>query len=442
MSGIEKHCYKRYAIQPEWIYTSNQNQDLLDKHTVIINDGLIENIIPSEHFQRETVEYVFELHQSLLTPGLINNHTHAAMSFLKGISDDQQLQDWLEKTIWPAESKFLSSELVFDGAQLSCLEMLSSGITTFNDMYFYPDSTARAALNVGIRANIGLVFMDIKTNYATDFTDYLDKGFFFRDNFRDESLITTSLAPHAPYTVNDDSFLKIRTYADQLGLNIHCHIHETDWEIQDGLKNFGMRPIERLEKLGVLGPDFMGVHCVQMVDSDLSLIEKNQMHVISCPTSNLKLASGALPINDIIKKRIGLSIGSDSSASNNKISILEDLKLFSLLQRLDKKNDTFLSDKDLIDMVTINSANALNLSKQIGSIEVGKRADITAFDLSGYKTEPIYNPLSSLIYSGSSDCVNHVWVDGNLKFSKGMFSNNIDTESILEKIRLWQKKIK
>jgi 5-methylthioadenosine/S-adenosylhomocysteine deaminase len=281
----------------------------------------------------------------------------------------------------------------------------------------------------------------LKTNYATDFSDYFDKGFAFRDSFRDESLITTSLAPHAPYTVSDESFKKIRTYADQLGLNIHCHLHETEWEINESLKKFGIRPIDRLHRLGILGPDFMGVHCVHLNESDLRLIDSNQINIISCPSSNLKLASGIPPINLMIDKAKFVTVGTDGSASNNKLSVLDDLRLFSLLQRNDRNEPKFLKSEDLMDMVTIDAAKSLDLDSIIGSIEVGKKADLVAFDLSNIFTQPVYDPLSSLIYSGSRDSVQHVWVDGQLKFKNKQLVNVDDAESVIEKVKLWQNKI-
>jgi 5-methylthioadenosine/S-adenosylhomocysteine deaminase len=406
-----------FGIKARWIYTANDHQELLHNHTVFIKNGSIDKIAPSELNNQSNI---IDLGESILTPGLINMHTHSAMTFLKGIADDQKLTDWLEQSIWPNEAKFLNHDLVFEASQLACLEMISSGVTTFNDMYFYPEATAKAAIKIGLRANIGLVFIDLKTNYASDFTDYFDKGFAFRDNFRDESLITTSLAPHAPYTVSDESFKKIRTYADQLGLNIHCHLHETEWEINESLKKF---------------------HCVHLNQSDFQLIESNQINIISCPSSNLKLASGIPPINLMIDKAKFVTIGTDGSASNNKLSVLDDLRLFSLLQRNDRNEHEFLKSEDLMDMVTIDAAKTLDLDSIIGSIEVGKKADLAAFDLSNIFTQPVYDPLSSLIYSGSRDNVQHVWVDGQLKFKNKQLVNVDDAESVIEKVKLWQNKI-
>ena len=427
-----------FGIKARWIYTANDHQELLHNHTVFIKNGSIDKIAPSALSNQSNI---IDLGESILTPGLINMHTHSAMTFLKGIADDQKLTDWLEQSIWPNEAKFLNHDLVFEASQLACLEMISSGVTTFNDMYFYPEATAKAAIKIGLRANIGLLFIDLKTNYASDFTDYFDKGFAFRDNFRDESLITTSLAPHAPYTVSDESFKKIRTYADQLGLNIHCHLHETEWEINESLKKFGIRPIDRLHRLGILGPDFMGVHCVHLNESDLRLIDSNQINIISCPSSNLKLASGIPPINLMIDKAKFVTVGTDGSASNNKLSVLDDLRLFSLLQRNDRNEPKFLKSEDLMDMVTIDAAKSLDLDSIIGSIEVGKKADLIAFDLSNIFTQPVYDPLSSLIYSGSRDNVQHVWVDGQLKFKNKQLVNVDDAESVIEKVKLWQNKI-
>ena len=440
MLDIENKDY--YGIQAKWIYTANAKQDLLENHTLLINKGLIEEIIPSNSLSSNHQKIpVLKFDDCLLTPGLINMHSHAAMTFLKGIADDLKLNDWLEKSIWPNELKFLNEKLVYDCSQLACLEMISSGITTFNDMYFYPESTARAAIDIGMRSNIGLLCLDFNSNYASDFTDYLDKGFTFRDNFRDEQMITTSLAPHAPYTLSDDSLSKVRTFADQLGLSIHCHLHETQWEIDKSMEEFGIRPINRLDSLGLLGPDFMAVHCVHLSDSDLQIMSKNQINVISCPTSNLKLASGIPPINSLLKHSNTLSVGTDGSASNNKLNIIDDLKLLSLLQRNDSDPSSFLSSKDLIDLITTKSAESLGLNDNIGSIEIGKKADLAAFDLSTYCTQPVYDPLSTLIYSGGRDTANAVWVNGNLRYHNKKFTNDLDEKLIIERIKSWKNQI-
>ena len=430
-----------FGIHAKWIYTANSKQELLEDHILLIKDGFIEEIVPFKNFSNDEDLNILNLGESLITPGLINAHTHSAMTFLKGISDDQRLNDWLEKSIWPSEAKLLSHDLVFDASQLACLEMLSSGITTFNDMYFFPDATAKAATVVGMRANIGLVFIEFKSGYANDFVDYLDKGLKFRDDFRGEENITTTLAPHAPYTVSDDSFLKIRTYADQLGMNIHCHMHETEWEIKNSIEQHNVRPLTRLDSLGLLGPDFIAVHCVHLDSSDLEIIKKNQINIVSCPVSNLKLASGIPKINTMLNSAQNVAIGTDGSASNNKLSLFDDLKLSALLQRTEIDVKEFLNSKNLFDMVTINAANTLNMQDQIGSIEKQKKADLVSFNLSDIHLQPIYDPLSTLIYSGGRDNVQHVWVNGNLKYSNKEFINDVDVEKSINKIKLWKNKI-
>ena len=430
-----------FGIHAKWIYTANSKQELLEDHILLIKDGFIEEIVPFKSFSNDEDLNILNLGESLITPGLINAHTHSAMTFLKGISDDQRLNDWLEKSIWPSEAKLLSHDLVFDASQLACLEMLSSGITTFNDMYFFPDATAKAATVVGMRANIGLVFIEFKSGYANDFIDYLDKGLKFRDDFRSEENITTSLAPHAPYTVSNDSFLKIRTYADQLGMNIHCHMHETEWEIKNSIEQHNVRPLTRLDSLGLLGPDFIAVHCVHLDSSDLEIIKKNQINIVSCPVSNLKLASGIPKINTMLNSAQNVAIGTDGSASNNKLSLFDDLKLSALLQRTEIDVKEFLNSKNLFDMVTINAANTLNMQDQIGSIEKQKKADLVSFNLSDIHLQPIYDPLSTLIYSGGRDNVQHVWVNGNLKYSNKEFINDVDVEKSINKIKLWKNKI-
>ena len=319
--------------------------------------------------------------------------------------------------------------------------MLKSGVTTFNEMYFYPEAASRAIKQSGMRANIGLFVMDYPSNYANDGEDYLMKGLEARDGWRDEALITSSLAPHAPYSVSDKTLDHVLTYANQLNLTIHMHVHETEDEIKESLKQYQIRPIERLHRLGVLSPQFMAVHSVYLNDQDLTTFSKESVSVIHCPTSNLKLGSGIADIETLQKHSINVCIGTDGSASNNKQDILHDMQLASLLAKGITKNPATLNAKTSLEMVTINGAKALGLDDRIGSIEKGKYADLTVFNMDHVSTLPMYDPMSHLIYAASREEVSHVWVNGILQYEEGLLTS-MDIQACKDIALRWQLKLK
>lgn len=430
------------VISSSWIFTANDDDKLLNNHSVVIDGGMIVDIIDSDSvFNIYDAKEVYQLTDQLLIPGLINAHTHLAMSLLKGYADDLELSVWLNKHIWPAEKSFISPQFVSDGSRLAIAEMLKGGITTFNDMYFYPQATAEVSKDIGIRANIGLVVMDFPTGYASDPQDYINKGLDFRDTWRDNPLITTSIAPHAPYSLSDESFSMIGTYANQLQMTIHTHLHETLREVEESLQKFNMTPIQRLDKLGILGPNLTAAHCVHLNDADISILEKNQVNVIHNPSSNMKLGSGIANIKGIFAKGINIGLGSDSSASNNRLDIITEIRAALLLQKGVSQDAEFLKPFDAIKMATINAAKAIGLDKNIGSIEYGKRADIVAINLNSIECQPCFDPLSTFVYSADKNSVSHVWVDGNIKVKKN-FLVNIDEDKLIHNAKLWQIKIK
>ncbi len=429
------------VISSSWIFTANSDDQLLANHSVVINDGAIVDIIESDTvFKIYVANEVYQLTDQLLIPGLINAHTHLAMSLLKGYADDIELSVWLNNHIWPAEKSLVSPKFVSDGSRLAIAEMLKGGITTFNDMYFYPQATAEVCHTIGMRANIGLVVLDFPTNYASDPQDYLNKGLNFRDNWRDNSLITTSIAPHAPYSVSDKSFTMIGTFANQLQMTIHTHLHETEAEIRESLQKFNMTPIQRLDKLGILGPNVTAAHCVHLDNTDINILEKNKVNVIHNPSSNMKLGSGVADIKTLYEKGINIGLGSDSSASNNRLDIIGEIRSTLLLHKGRNQDAEFLKPLDVIKMATINSAKAIGLDERIGSIEIGKRADITVINLNSIECQPCYDPLSTFVYSADKHSVSHVWVDGNIKVKKN-FLVNIDEDYLLHSAKLWQTKI-
>jgi 5-methylthioadenosine/S-adenosylhomocysteine deaminase len=381
----------------------------------------------------------------VLIPGLINLHTHMGMTLMRGLADDKALMPWLEKHIWPAEQQLVSERFVRDNALFACAELLSGGVTCFNDMYFYPQATADAALQAGIRAQLGLVVLEFPTAYAADADDYIQKGLEARDGWRNNPLLTSSIAPHAPYTVADATYEKVITYAEQLGMNVHTHLHETADEISRSIDQHGVRPIRRMANLGLLGPNVTAAHCVQMNDEDVSLIKSYGVHVAHCPSSNLKLGSGVAPISNMLNEAINVGIGTDSAASNNRLDMFTEMRLAALLAKGSTGDASVVPACQALEMATINGAKALGLDDKIGSLEIGKLADLAAIRIADVETLPCFDPISHLVYVCGREHVSHVWVSGDLRYEKpvnqsGVFAN-IEPLELKEIAFLWQSKL-
>ena len=356
---------------------------------------------------------------------------------MRGIADDIALMPWLNNHIWPAEQAVVSETYTKDASLLACAEMLSGGITCFNDMYFYPQQTAIAATQAGIRANLGLVILEFPTNYASDAEDYLQKGFAAHDSWRNNPLISSSIAPHAPYTVSNQTFERVVTYAEQLGLSIHTHLHETRDEIAQSEAEFGLRPLQRMAALGLLGPNLVAAHCVHLQSNEIELLAEYGCHVAHCPSSNLKLASGIAPVTQMIANGVNVGLGTDGVASNNRSDIFTEMRLAALLAKGINENATVLPAYQALEMATINAARAIGLEQKIGSIEVGKLADIVAVKLSDLTNAPYYDVISHLIYSCGREHVTHTWVAGELRYSNGVYAN-IEPIELKEIIHTWQ----
>jgi 5-methylthioadenosine/S-adenosylhomocysteine deaminase len=428
-------------IEARWIATMAPDFSLLEDHAVVVQDGLIVAVLPSKEAKLAfRASELVNLGEQVLLPGLINAHTHAAMSLMRGMADDLPLMTWLEQRIWPAEQALVSPQFVQDGSLLACAEMLSGGITCFNDMYFFPQATAAAASQAGMRANLGLLVLDFPSAYASDADDYLQKGFDAHDAWRNNPLITSSIAPHAPYTVCDRSLEKVVTYAEQLGLGLHTHIHETVDEISCSESQYGMRPLARLAKLGLLGPDLLAAHGVHLLDYEIDMLAAYGCHIAHCPSSNLKLASGMAPVVDLLAKGVNVALGTDGAASNNRLDIFSEMRLAALLAKGVSADASALPAWQALAMATINGAKALGLDHKIGSIEVGKYADLTAVRLDEVLLAPYYDPISHLVYCCGREQVSHTWVAGELRYCNGVYAN-IEPNELKDIVNTWQVKI-
>lgn len=428
-------------VDARWIISVEPADTVLENHSLAIHEGRILALLPTaEARQRFVPQQHFQLTDHLLLPGLVNLHTHAAMALLRGYADDMALMRWLQERIWPAESRHVSPEFVRDGTLLACWEMLRGGITCFNDMYFFPQAAAEAALAAGMRAALGITVFEFPSAYGCDADDYLAKGLSTRDALRDEPLISFCLAPHAPYTVADKTFERVAVLADQLDLPVHIHVHETEDEIAGSLKDHGVRPLERLRRLGLLRPELIAVHAVHLNDAEIDLLAKHGCHVAHCPTSNMKLASGLAPIGTLLSRGIGVGLGSDGAASNNRLDLLQEMRHAALLAKLGSQDATCLPAHQALRMATIEGARALGLDNNIGSLLPGKAADLFALRLDEWDLQPCYDPVSHLVYAAGREQVTHVWVAGKLRIKD---TNPVDSPvpALLRSTNLWQNAI-
>lgn len=428
-------------IEPRWLIPVEPQGVVLDEHAVAVTDGRILDVLPArEALTRYQPVRRVTLPEHVLIPGLINLHTHAAMALLRGIADDLPLMDWLKTRIWPAEAKHVSAAFVRDGTLLACAEMLRGGITCFNDMYFFPEAAAVAAKSLGMRAALGIIVIEFPTAYATDADDYLSKGLALRDRLRGDPLISFCMAPHAPYTVADKTFERIATLSAQLDLPVHVHIHETKNEIEQSLTQHGARPLERLQRLGLLGPGLIGVHAVHLDEREMALLAENGCTVAHCPTSNMKLASGAAPVARLAGSGVRMGLGTDGAASNNRLDLFQEMRHAGLLAKVTSGDAAALDAHALLRMATLNGAAALGLEARIGSIEAGKAADLCAVRLDALEVQPCFDPASHLVYAAGREHVSHVWVDGLLRVDSGMLTE-YDISQLLDTVNLWQNRL-
>ncbi|WP_369854942.1 TRZ/ATZ family hydrolase [Candidatus Thalassolituus haligoni] len=426
-------------LNARWLVPMDGNKPIIDHASVFVTNGRIEAIEPSssERSARQTIELP---HHALL-PGYINAHGHAAMSLFRGLADDLPLMNWLQHHIWPAEAQWVSSEFVRQGTELAIAEMIRSGTTTFADMYFYPQDAIDASLAAGMRHVSFTPILDFPTNYASNADEYIQKALAVRDQYQHHDLVTLGLGPHAPYTVSDAPLRQIRIIADELQLPVQIHLHETAFEVQDSLEQLGKRPIERLFDLGFLSKDVSCVHMTQINDSDLDLIKQSRASVIHCPESNLKLASGFCPTARLLAAGIPLGLGTDGAASNNDLNLQAEMKTAAMLAKAVAADAAVVPALQALHMATLGSAQALGIDQYTGSVEIGKWADLQAVDLSQLPQQPLYDPISQLVYTDSSRYTSHVWVAGKALLSEAELTH-IDVDRLTATARQWCQRIR
>ena len=415
---------------------------VLVDHAVAIADGRIVAMLPAaEALERFDAREVVRLDRHALIPGLVNLHCHAAMTLFRGLADDLHLMDWLEQHVWPAEARHVCDEFVYDGSALAMAELLRGGVTCVNDMYFYPEATARAALAAGMRAVLGVIAIEFPSAYATDAAAYLQKGLATRDAYRGEALLSFALAPHAPYTVSDETLRRIAVLAEELDVPIHSHVHETRAEIAQGVERNGMRPVQRLHRLGVLGPRLIAVHAVHLEELEIQLLAREGVSVAHCPSSNLKLASGIAPVVRLRQKGVRVGLGTDGAASNNRLDMFTEMRTAALVAKAAAEDACALGAADALEMATLEGARALGLDREIGSIAAGKSADLAAIELSSLETVPCFDPVSHLVYCAGREHVTHAWVMGKPRLFERRLAG-FDEADLRNKALWWQGRIR
>ncbi|MEJ2042797.1 MAG: TRZ/ATZ family hydrolase [Reinekea sp.] len=428
-------------INARWIIPANKSRDILENHSIAISEGKIVAVLPSiEASTQYQATQVVDLADQALIPGFINTHGHAAMSLFKGMADDLELMTWLNDHMWPAEGKWVSHEMVKDGTEFAAAEMLRSGTTTFSDNYFFPEAAAEAVLKSGMRAQLCFATLDFGNNWAKDADDHIEKGLPTLEKYLGHSHLKVNFGPHAPYTVSDEPLLKIKALAEKYDVSIQMHVHETQFEVDDQKEKRGNRPIRRLKELGLLSPKFQAVHMTALNEEDMDDIADTGAHVMHCPESNLKLASGFCPVDALQKRGINVALGTDGAASNNDLDMLGEMRTAAMLAKAVSGSAVALPAYEAIAMATINGAKALGWDTEIGSLEVGKRADITAISLADLESQPIYDPVSHIVYASTRDQITNVWVDGKQLLAERELTT-LDKAALIDNAKQWRDKI-
>lgn len=430
-----------FLLEARWLIPVEPHAVVLEHHAVAVAGDAIIEVLP---IQDARAKYPgaqrIELSQHALIPGLVNSHTHNPMTLLRGVADDLPLMTWLQDHIWPVEARVIGPEFVRDGVELAIAEMLRGGTTCCNENYFFPDVQASTYLRHGFRASVGLPVVEFPSAWAGTRDEYFDKGLAVYDEFKNESLVSITWAPHAPYTVSDESFGRIRMLSDQLDIPVHMHVHETAQEVEDSKKQHGVRPFARLQSLGLVNDHLIAVHMTQLTDSEIAACAEHGVSVAHCPESNLKLASGFCPAHKLHQAGVNLAVGTDGCASNNDLDMFGEMRSAALLAKCVANDASAFDAAFALQAATLNGARALGLGERIGSIVAGKQADLTAVRLDALETQPFYNAISQLVYATGRHQVTDVWIAGKRKLDDRRLID-IDTSALLGKAQAWAKRI-
>ncbi|HCW91742.1 MAG TPA: TRZ/ATZ family hydrolase [Marinobacter sp.] len=428
-------------INPRWIIPVQPAGAVLEDHAVLIQGDRIAAVVSNQEAdERYRAKETINLPDHVVLPGLINMHGHAAMSLFRGMADDLPLMTWLNDHIWPAEGQFVDAAFIATGTQLAMAEMLRTGTTTFSDMYFFPEIAAQVAHDAGMRAQICFPLLDFPTIWGSGPDEYFDKGRAIIEQWRDDSRIMPAIGPHAPYTVSNGPLATARTLADETGAKIQIHLHETAFEVTEALRQNNQRPVQRLASLGLLGPDTQCVHMTQIDESDIRALTRSGAHIVHCPESNLKLASGLCPVQQLTDAGINVTLGTDGAASNNDHDMFGEMNTAAMIGKVVADDAAAVSAHQTIAMATLNGARALGREDELGSLEAGKLADLIAVDLGDPFLQPVYDPASHLVYSNHGRQVTHSWIGGIPQVQNGQLTR-IDVPDLMLRVREWSAKI-
>ncbi len=435
-----QHCDT--LIVPRWCVPVEPAGTALEGHAVAVSDGRIEAVLPLEEARaRFQPSVLAERPRHALIPGLVNSHTHAAMTLFRGLADDLPLETWLRDGIWPAERRWVSAEMVRDGTQLAIAEMLRGGITCFADQYFFPEIVAEAATDLGMRAVVATPVVDFASAWAANTDEYLQKAAdLVHDPYADHPLITTAFAPHSTLSLADRSLEALRVLADQLDVRVQMHLHESAAEVDASLRDTGKRPFERIAKAGLVNASLLAVHAVHMTDAEVARFAEVGVSVSHCPKSNLKLASGMAPVARYLAAGVNVALGTDGAASNNTLDLFSEMQSAALLAKVSAGDATAMSASEALHMATVAGARALGLEDHIGSIEPGKQADLACIDLEALNSQPVFNVESQLVYATQSSQVSDVWVGGRHQVDSGRLTH-IDSDNLIARGNEWRDRI-
>ncbi|MDF1646758.1 MAG: TRZ/ATZ family hydrolase [Legionellaceae bacterium] len=432
----------QHIVHAKWILSGVPKQPALENHSLCITDGKIQAVLPTSQVQEHyTAARVDNYLEHLIMPGIINAHTHIGMNYFRGLGSDLSLMDWLHKHMFPTEKKWLSHAFVYDASLFAMAEMIRSGTTCYNDMFYFSPATAEATIQSGMRACIGITVAEFPTKWAKTTDEYFTKGLDFYEQYKDNPYITTTFAPHAPYTVSDESFIRIRELADKFQLKINLHLHETLDEINQSMQQFKKRPVRRIYDLGLLSPQLIAIHCANLNEEDLDLFAQTQPNVVHCPESNMKLASGICPVDKLRDIGVNVALGTDSVASNNDLDMLSEMRSASLLAKISTLNPESLKAHEALELATINGAKAIGLEHTTGSLEVNKAADFIAINMQDIEMLPVFEPEAQVVYSSNRQQVSDVWVSGK-QLMKNHELLTIDEQALKQKAKSLGKKIK
>lgn len=428
------------VIHPQWVIPVEPEGQVLDNTSVVVDRGCIRALLDRDRARGIETDHHVELPGQVLLPGLVNAHGHGAMSLLRGYADDLPLTPWLEDHIWPAETRHVDAAFVRDGVRLAIAGMLRSGTTSCSDMYFFPEQAASEYRSAGMRAQIAFPIFEFPSVWGSGPDDYITRGLALIDEYRHAELQDIVFGPHAPYTVSEATLERVATLAAELDLGVHIHLHETAAEVLQAVEGGGERPIDSLNRIGLLGPRTQCVHMTDVSDGDIALLAETGSHLVHCPHSNMKLASGICPVAQVLAAGVNVALGTDGAASNNSLNLFLEMRSAALLGKLAARNPAALPAAQVLRMATLGGARALGMEHRIGSLVPGKEADMIAVDLTGSATQPVYNPASQLVYACTGSEVTNSWVAGRALLRDNVLTS-IDEPATVRRAAQWRDTI-